>query len=263
MYVFFVIICVQIILESLPVSSSGHIMLLESFLQCYYPAAVIAVSENKIVTYFLHGPTAIVLAVFFWDRWIFLLRHIATVWRIVIKIIVLAFVADLMSFLFYLFFNYVIDISGFPVGIGFVISCICLYSLRFLNRENYTMVTWDKALLIGALQGVALLPGVSRFGLTFVAGCWLGLSAKKSFEFSFAIQWPLIIAGLVKGISKISSADAYIFFNISMLFVTVLSSIVAFFFLNLVYIMALTNRLWIFSVFLLGSFGVWLTFCFF
>jgi len=257
MYTFFIVIFVQIILESFPVSSSGHILLLEHFLQFFYSSTIIAASENKIVSYFLHGPTVAILTIFFWDRWTFLVKHIATVWKIIFKIIAFVFVADLASFFWYLLFKYKVNISDFPVGVGFLISFVCLYSLRFLKRETYETLTWQKALLIGLCQGIALLPGVSRFGLTFVVGCWLGLPAKKSFEFSFAIQWPLILAGFIKSIIKLSSVDAHMFFNICTLLITLISSIVAFYSLHLVYMLALTNRLWIFSIILLGSFGCW------
>jgi len=254
---FLIVMCVQIILESFPVSSSGHVILLEHFLRLFYSGAFIAVSESKLLSHFLHGPTAVVLAVFFWDRWTFLLKHFLIMWRIIIKIIFFAFLADIMTLIWYILFNSVIDISIFPIGLGFLISMLCLFSLRFLKREKYEVVTWQKALIIGAFQGVAFLPGVSRFGLTFVVGCWLGLSAKKSFEFSFVIQWPLIVLGFISSMMQLSYLDAYIF-NFCTLLVMVVSSIIAFFALHLVYFMALANRLWVFSIVLCFSFAVWL-----
>ncbi|MFS8507540.1 MAG: hypothetical protein LVQ75_05700, partial [Candidatus Babeliales bacterium] len=54
-------------------------------------------------------------------------------------------------------------------------------------------------LVVGIAQGLALLPGISRFGSTFVVGRFLGFSSMQSFQYSFLIAWPLMFAAWVKG----------------------------------------------------------------
>jgi len=264
MIYFFILISVQIILESFPVSSSGHIILLENFFEVFSLGSSSAISSNRMLSHFLHGPTAIVLAAFFFDRWMFLVRHIKTCWPYVLKIIGFAFLADIVTFLIFLIFNHVVDVSFFPIGVGFLISLAFLLSLRFCNREKYGSITVKKALLLGAVQGLSLLPGVSRFGTTFVAGCWLGLSPKKSFEFSFVILWPLVFIGFSKSLVKFFSVNFVVekiyLLDFNILLCIVISSAISFFALHFVKILALTNRLWWFSLFLIFSFISWLVF---
>jgi len=261
MICFFILICVQIILESFPVSSSGHLILMEIFFKMFSLGSCAMISSNEILSHFLHGPTAIVLAIFFFDRWMFLIKNIKTCWSYILKIIGLAFVADLATFFLFLLFHYVVNISCFPVGIGFLISLFFLLSLKFCKKEKYSVLTFKKALLIGIIQGMAFLPGVSRFGTTFVAGCWLGLSPKKSFEFSFAILWPLVFAGFLKSLVKLFNVNFVVqniyLFDFNILLCIVISSIISLLALHLVRFLALTNRLWWISFFLIFSFVSW------
>jgi len=261
---FLILIFVQIILESLPVSSSGHLILAEYFFAAILPGSFTIVSSNKMLSHFLHGPTVVILAAFFYDRWMFLLQYIKICWPYVLKTIGFAFSANVVTFLIYVFFNYMIDVSWFPVGIGFLISSLFLLSLWFCNKEIYHTMTLKKALLIGAIQGVALLPGISRFGTTFVAGCWLGLTPKKSFEFSFIILWPLIFFGFLKSLIAFSKVGFVIqgvyLFDYNLLLSVVISSIISYFVLRFVYWLALSHKLWYFSFFLFFSFILWLVF---
>lgn len=257
MFYFFMLIVAQIILESFPISSSGHLVLLEHFFS-FHPFLLI--TSNKMFEHFLHGPTVIVLAAFFYDRWIFLLKNIRICWSYIIKIIGLAFAADIVTSMFFVLFHYV-DTSFFSVGVGFLISAFALLSLKFCNKKVYGFVTIKKALILGAIQGIALLPGISRFGTTFVVGCWLGLSPKKSFEFSFIIFWPLVFFGFLKSLItffKIDFTVAGIYLlDSSVLICIAISSIISFFVMHFVQFWAFSKKLWLFSFVLLFSFVMW------
>ena len=176
MLIFLFLVSAQIILESFPISSSGHVLLIENFLNSFFHCDYLSVSSDTIVSHFLHGPTALILALFFFDRWTFLLFNIRRCWAIVLKIIFFAFVADLITFPFYIFFKKVINCSFFPIGVGFLISAAALFSLKFSRRKTYNQLTIGKVALIGVAQGISLLPGISRFGLTFVTACCLGIA---------------------------------------------------------------------------------------
>ena len=65
------------------------------------------------------------------------------------------------------------------------------------------------ALLIGAFQALALIPGTSRSGITMTAGLMLGLSRQAAARFSFLMAVPIIIAaGSFKGITLVKSSEA-------------------------------------------------------
>lgn len=267
MIFFLILVCSQIILESLPVSSSGHILLLENFAHYIFIGKDFCVSSCKVLLHFLHGPTVIILTIFFFDNWFFLLKNFRRCRHSILKIIAYVFIADVITFFWYIVFNFS-KLShffiSFPVGLGFLISSLFLLSLPLCKKEKPSFLTWKKALIIGFAQGFALIPGVSRFGLTFVVGCWVGLSARRSFEFSFAIQWPLIFVGFLESLFAIYlekcdlwSLDIFNFYSLLIIFI---SSVIAFFALKIVWFMALNNKLWYFSIFLFFSFILWFIF---
>jgi len=65
------------------------------------------------------------------------------------------------------------------------------------------------ALLIGAFQALALIPGTSRSGITMTAGLMLGLTRQAAARFSFLMAVPIVIAsGSFKGITLVKSSEA-------------------------------------------------------
>jgi len=267
MLFFFILVGVQIIFESFPISSSGHLILLENILNYFQQSNYISLSNDLIIEHFFHVPTALVVALFFFDRWAFLLFHIRRCWNIILKLMFFSLVADFITFLFFILFKKVIDRSFLPLGLGFLISIILLFSLRFCNKKTYSKLTLGKVIVIGIAQGISLLPGISRFGLTFVTACWIGISPIKAFEFSFAIEWPLIVARFLEGLISFKKMPLFLQTNIlsfNLLSTIIVSTIIAFFALCFVKKLILQNRLWIFSIFLCFSFFSWLFFiCFF
>lgn len=261
MIYFFTLICAQIILESFPVSSSGHIVLIESFFNNFFTGNYFLISSDKIFCHFLHGPTVFVIALFFLNRWMFLLKNIRRCWHIILKLTLFVVVADGITFLYFLFFSKVLHTSFFPVGLGFVISALALFSLKCNNDKKRENLDLKKVAIIGTIQGISLLPGISRFGLTFASACWLGINPKKSFEFSFALQWPLIAAGFLESIILIpnyNGCNNVNLFSFNVLLILFFASLIAFFSLAFVEGLIKTNRIWVFSIFLLFSFVAWL-----
>ena len=261
MIYFFILIFAQVVLETFPVSSSGQIALLESFFHLIKRDVCFSISSNRVISHFLHGPTVFVIALFFFNRWFFLLSHIGRCWKIILKLSVFVFLADVITFFFYLFFNSCWSKSLFPVGLGFAISAIALLSLRFCQKEQRGKITLAKALLLGVVQGIALLPGISRFGLTFVVARWIGVSSRRSFEFSFAIQWPLIAASFLNSLRFMFGPYlcAYMnLFSLDVLTFLAMASVISFFTLGLVQRIIFEKKMWIFSLFLTGSFIAWI-----
>jgi len=78
------------------------------------------------------------------------------------------------------------------VGYGFLISAACLIASS-LARGNQDEVSWRQALIVGLAQGMAVLPGVSRSGVTIAIAMLLGVQGAVSFRFSFLISLPAIL----------------------------------------------------------------------
>ncbi|MEE2643723.1 MAG: undecaprenyl-diphosphate phosphatase [Myxococcota bacterium] len=92
-----------------------------------------------------------------------------------------------------------------PVSLALVFTGITL--LLFARREGiYEAPTMKVALLIGCAQALAILPGISRAGMTITAGLLLGLSRDAAFRFSFLLSIPVIAgAGLLQGLDLLES----------------------------------------------------------
>ena len=194
-------IAAQIIGEMLPISSSGHLALLECFLKKYKNFDIHAFFEKqkvpiKDVYYFLHVPTLIVITLYFGMSWISLVFHKGSV---EIKPIIWVFIADCIVALFY--FGLQRIKVNFPLIIGFIITVLALFFTAFCS-VNGSNLEWQyhDALLLGIAQGIALLPGISRLAFTCAAGCWLGYSLVDSFFLSWTIQAPLMAAACAKSI---------------------------------------------------------------
>ena len=82
------------------------------------------------------------------------------------------------------------------VGYGFLVSAACLIGSAFGRGEDGE-VSWLQALVVGAAQGIAVLPGVSRSGVTIAIAMLLGVQANVSFRFSFLASLPAIVAAAV------------------------------------------------------------------
>ena len=78
------------------------------------------------------------------------------------------------------------------VGYGFLVSAAFLTASGFARGTN-SEVTWWQAAGIGIAQGVAVLPGISRSGVTIAVALLLGVQSSSAFRFSFLVSLPAIV----------------------------------------------------------------------
>jgi undecaprenyl-diphosphatase len=264
MYDIYVLIAAQIVLESFPISSSGHVRLLELL---GFNSGIIDQVQDQIFQHFLHGPTLVIIALFFWRRWTPLIIRLGRSWRIVVRLVFLVALADSITGLWYCFFA-MHDVSQFPIGIGFCITALVLASLRCCAPSQPQKFAVKHALILGLVQGLALLPGISRMAITYVVARWLRFSERAALELSCAIQWPLIAAAFVRSAVQIMMVPhAEPLYSIVIagptLLVIAMSSVVAWFCLRLTQHCIMHNVLWCFAYYMVIPFTAWivLTFC--
>ena len=87
------------------------------------------------------------------------------------------------------------------VGALLMFTGAILIGTRYLPRGNRD-VCWSRALLMGCAQALALLPGVSRSGMTLASARTGRVDAEKAAEFSFLMSAPLIIGGVLLEVLK-------------------------------------------------------------
>ena len=192
----------QGVAEFLPISSSGHLVLGQHALGVNPPGMRLDV--------FLHLGTLVSVFVFYRakiaqliaglcrrnrDDWLYAVRlGLSTVPAVVV----------------YLFFkDNIEEMFENPVKVGgmLIFTGIVLTATRFLPRGEKGVGMW-RALLMGCAQAVALLPGVSRSGMTLAAARAQGVSADASAEFSFLMCAPLILGGALLQVGKALTAGA-------------------------------------------------------
>ena len=84
-------------------------------------------------------------------------------------------------------------------GLMLLATTAILASTRWTHRKQGARLTWVSALLIGAAQALAILPGISRSGITIAAGLWVGLAGESAARFAFLMAVPAILgAGVLE-----------------------------------------------------------------
>jgi len=186
---------VQGITEFLPISSTGHLILIEKLLGIS--------QENFGLTFdaLLHLGTLISLLWFFKKDW---LNIITTPFRLKDKknsqdlnLIKLLIVATIPGALFGLVLEKKVETvfrSPLLVGISLIVFSFVLVVVEKWSQKSKTIkdLKTKDAILTGFAQAVALIPGVSRSGITIAAGMWEGLTREQAAKFTFLISAPII-----------------------------------------------------------------------
>jgi undecaprenyl-diphosphatase len=81
-------------------------------------------------------------------------------------------------------------------GFGFIVTACLLTSTLWTKPGTLMSPSLSGALLLGVAQGLAVVPGVSRSGITIVAALWLGLRAERAFELSVLMSLPAVVAAI-------------------------------------------------------------------
>lgn len=84
--------------------------------------------------------------------------------------------------------------SPSAIGAGFAATTLVLAASRFIRAGGRPLPSTAAAILIGAAQGLATFPGLSRSGATIVAGMGTGLDAEAAARFSFLLAIPAVLA---------------------------------------------------------------------
>ena len=87
------------------------------------------------------------------------------------------------------------------IGLFLIFTGFLLFIVRGIKgSRDYTRMTYKDAIIIGLVQGtIALMPGVSRSGVTIVTALLLGLNRETSFKFSFLLYLPIGLGAMVVG----------------------------------------------------------------
>lgn len=202
---------VEGITEWLPVSSTGHLILLQDYIKLDASEAFLSMFEVVIQL----GAILAVVVIFFsklWiikkdtedGRWVVKLSTIKMWIKIVVACIPAAVVGilydDKIDELFYK--PLPVALALIIVGILFIITEKWIVPKMETDIKNVNKIPLRDALIIGVFQLLAaVFPGTSRSGATIIGGLVLGLSRKTAAEFTFFLAVPVMFgASLLKSV---------------------------------------------------------------
>jgi undecaprenyl-diphosphatase len=177
---------VQGLTEFLPVSSSGHLVLLQRILQ---------ISEHQLFNIvLLHLATTLAAVVFFWADIIKALKTVRTVFQILI----VTFITGLIALSGKDYFTGLFSSVGM-VSLSLLITGIILLSTKgFLKYgRGIKDLNFKDALILGLVQGIAVIPGISRSGSTISALLFRKVDQDAAFRFSFLAAIPAIFGAFI------------------------------------------------------------------
>ncbi len=250
--------------EFLPVSSSGHLVLLQQLLGTAGPGMV-------FFDVALHVGTLISLLVVFWKDVVGMIRslaraivrgHVVTSYRTdeavrtAIMVIVASVPAGVVGFVYQ---KQIEEAFTDPklVAVNLVITGLVLFLTRLAKPVVGKEVGFWTALLIGVGQAFAILPGISRSGTTISAGMYAKLTPDRAARFSFLMAMPVIAgAGLLEFRHMAGASDPIPL--IPTLIGTTVSAVVGYFAIKL--LLGIVHRgkfsLFAFYCLLLGTTGI-------
>lgn len=199
---------VQGLAEFLPISSSGHLALLQQWF---------GIEEDKVLLFavLLHVGTLISVFIVYWkDIWELIVELCLTIKDIctgkglrlderpVRKLGVMIIVATIPTGLIGILFNDLFDslyTSVLPIGIGLMVTGLLLTLAERMgtSKRGIMQMNYRNAIFIGIVQGIAICPGISRSGSTLFGSLVCNLNREFAVKYVFLISIPSILGSAV------------------------------------------------------------------
>ncbi len=185
--------------EFLPISSTGHMVIAMPLLGVEADQ-----SPWNVLLWVSQFGAILAVIVYFWrDLWRRMLHPPGGDWRR--HILVKLFVAMVPTVILALSFKEFLDpLESMPEAVALALI-LGAFAIEFIDRrfrrdipQEMEDITLKQAFLIGVIQCISMIPGVSRSGATIMGGMALGLSPRVATEFSFYLAIPTMLGAAVK-----------------------------------------------------------------
>jgi undecaprenyl-diphosphatase len=199
---------VQGLTEFLPVSSSGHLKLVQEGLGwtaefgLAFDTLLHVATLLAVLIYFREDFKNLILAAFSSDPARAHDKRLA--WLIVVATIPTGIIGLIGN-------DWFENVSMLMVGFAFLITAGSLAAAEYFSAKSMhdaEGLGWGQAVLVGIAQGVAIMPGISRSGATMSAGLGLGLDREQAARFSFLLAAPIILLAGMKQMLDVAMGDA-------------------------------------------------------
>lgn len=182
--------------EFLPVSSSGHLILFKHLFGL--DAEVFGLTFDIAV----HVATLTAVFIIFWKDIFALIKK--PFQKLTLLLIIATIPAAVIGVLFDDKIEAISQSGGF-LGISFLVTAIILTVSERLSskKKDFDDITYLDAGTIGIVQGIAIMPGISRSGSTLSAGLAMGVKKEAAIRFAFLMSIPVILGSAVLGVKNI------------------------------------------------------------
>ncbi len=178
---------IQGLTEFLPISSSGHLVLVQNIFG-------LNSADNLLFDVILHLGTLFAV----------IIVYRKSVWELIkhpfskkMKMLVLGTIPTvIIALLFKDFFENAF--GGNMLFVGFLITAVLLLIANHYDKkyQNYKTMDYSKIMVMGIFQGLAIFPGLSRSGTTTTSALIMGVKKEEALEYSFLLSIPIILASL-------------------------------------------------------------------
>jgi len=189
--------------EFLPVSSSGHLFLVRNLFELNYGTEYVVL---------LHAGTLIAVFAFLWKEILNILQGIfkgkLASWKLVFALIAGTVPAAVLGITIEDFLEKSLT-GNITIGISLLLTGALLFLSDSFKRERYTIkdIGVKLAIIIGLFQAAAIVPGISRSGMTLFGALLVGVKRDDAFRFSFLLSIPVILGGTLLDIKNITAVD--------------------------------------------------------
>lgn len=200
---------IQGLTEFLPISSSGHLVIFHDLLG-------FNLIDNLAFDVVLHLGTLVALVLFFWQD---ILKYLKAffqsltnwnlkgntnqrlAWYILIATLPAAIIGYFLEEQIELVFRTTLLVAIMLIGFGIILYLVDRFSAKIKTMDQ---LTFPSSFLIGIVQAVALIPGVSRSGITIIAGLSQKLNRQSAARFSFLLSIPIVFGAGIKKVSDLA-----------------------------------------------------------
>ena len=186
---------IQGVTEFLPVSSSGHLVLFEKIFGITEPVIIFDV--------ILHLGTLVPVIIIFWDKIFDLIKK--PMQKYVWLVILATMPAVIIALLFGDWIENLFNQANFLWLAFFVTGIILILADRNFenNKKEDKDILFKDAFIIGLMQALAIVPGISRSGSTIGGSLICGLKKETASRFAFILSVPIIIGAVVFELKKV------------------------------------------------------------
>jgi undecaprenyl-diphosphatase len=211
---------VQGLTEFLPISSTGHLVLFRQLFGLQ--------EAGLLFDTMLHLGTLIAVVIVFWPE----IKHVLTnPFGKLARLLVVGTIPTAVIGLAFEDYFEEISRTGVTIGYEFIVTGMIIWAVESMRKghRRFDQINYTDALIIGTLQGAAILPAISRSGFTIAGALLRGIERGDAARFSFLLSLPAILGAVVLQTMKLVDHPLESTALIPMLIGTVFAAIAGYF----------------------------------